>query len=394
MKPALLFLVAGVLSTAAAQATLTYTVHSGDTLYRIATSRGTTTEALQRLNNLSGTTLEVGQVLKLPAVRAGPAPVRPAVVRQAPAARPSPAAPLPDATGSASARPAAVSTTVPAPASPAPVAGAVAQLDGVSISAPRRLRMGDAFVLRLSGQRAAQATVRFPSEVGEDVRLPNEVLTPIGAAGEYLVLGRVVLGKDTPVVYEVSLNGQSLRGTIPVTALEQPIQHLTLPKSATDGLTSKDRPAEEQLVEAAYARRTAQAWNRPFAAPLASTAVSSSFGQPRTYQTGGKVSYHYGTDYPAAVGTPVRAVNDGTVVIAGRYPVRGGLVAIDHGDGLISLYFHQSKVLATVGQKVKRGEVVGQVGSTGMSAGPHLHLELRVRGEGTLPALWLGKLWP
>lgn len=88
------------------------------------------------------------------------------------------------------------------------------------------------------------------------------------------------------------------------------------------------------------------------------------------------------------------AINDGTVVIAGRYPVRGGLVVIDHGAGVVSLYFHQSKVTAKVGQQIKRGQKVGEVGSTGLSAGPHLHLEVRVRGEGTNPAGWMGKLWP
>lgn len=155
------------------------------------------------------------------------------------------------------------------------------------------------------------------------------------------------------------------------------------------------RAAEDALVEKAYARRTPQVWSRPFAPALNGVApTSSSFGQPRTYVAGGPVAYHFGTDYPAKAGTPVLAVNDGTVVIAGRYPVRGGLVVIDHGAGVVSLYFHQSRVTAKVGQRVKRGDKVGEVGSTGLSAGPHLHLEIRVRGEGTNPAGWVGRLWP
>ncbi|MDO4246330.1 MAG: M23 family metallopeptidase, partial [Deinococcus sp.] len=88
------------------------------------------------------------------------------------------------------------------------------------------------------------------------------------------------------------------------------------------------------------------------------------------------------------------AVNDGTVVMAGKYPVRGGLVVIDHGAGVVSLYFHQSKVIVKAGQKVTRGQKVGEVGTTGLSAGPHLHLEIRVRGEATSPAGWMGRLWP
>ncbi len=219
-------------------------------------------------------------------------------------------------------------------------------------------------------------------------------MAPTGAAGEYVVLGRVVLGKTTPLRYSVTVGQDVFRGSIPVTGLDQRIQHLTLPRSLTDRLTAPNRPAEEMVVEAAYALRTPQAWSRPFAAPLTTTAVSSSFGQPRTYLAGGPVLYHYGMDFPAPVGTPVRAVNDGRVVIAGTYPVRGGLVGIDHGAGLVSLYFHQSKVLVKVGQTVRRGDVVGRVGTTGLSAGPHLHLELRVRGEATLPTGYFNQLWP
>jgi len=87
-------------------------------------------------------------------------------------------------------------------------------------------------------------------------------------------------------------------------------------------------------------------------------------------------------------------VNDGTVVMAGMYPVRGGLVVIDHGAGLVSMYFHQRKVLVKPGQKVKRGQKIGEVGSTGLSTGAHLHLEMRVRGVATDPAGWMNRLWP
>lgn len=254
--------------------------------------------------------------------------------------------------------------------------------------------MGDAFVLHLSGPRAGQATVSFPSEVGEDVRRPNEVLTPIGAAGEYVVPGRVVLGKTTPAVYEVRVGGDLVRGSIPVTGLGQTVQHLNLPPAISRKLEDPGRKAEDAAVEKAYALRTPQAWTKPFRPAAQVGAQSSAFGQPRTYVAGGPVQYHYGTDYPARVGTPVTAVNDGTVILAGKYPVRGGLVVIDHGAGVTSLYFHQSKVIVKPGQKVTRGQKLGEVGSTGLSAGPHLHLEIRVRGEGTAPAGWMNRIWP
>lgn len=351
-----------------------YTVKPGDTLYSIARANKTTVGALVRLNGLSSTTLEVGQVLRLPGEPATPAPARPAT---------------PPAAGSKPGLPA------PLPAEQLAPTSATARIAGVDVDVPASLRMGDAFSLRLSGARAVQATVRFPSEVGEDVRQPNEVLRPVGAAGEYRVFGRVVLGKTTPVVYEVSVGGDLIRGRIPVTGLDQPIQHLNLPPRISGVLQDPRRQAEDAAVEKAYARRTPQQWTRPFAQALArGAATSSSFGQPRTYTAGGEVAYHFGADYPAPTGTAVLAVNDGTVVIAGKYPVRGGLVVIDHGAGVTSLYFHQSRVLAQVGQRVRRGDKIGEVGSSGLSAGPHLHLEIRVRGEGTNPAGWFNRLAP
>ncbi|WP_345450468.1 LysM peptidoglycan-binding domain-containing M23 family metallopeptidase [Deinococcus aluminii] len=356
-RPALLLAAALLLGAAGA-----YTVKPGDTLFSIARAHGTTVEELTRLNHLTGATIEVGQTLWLP----GEVPPTPAPAAQA----------------------------SDPPALPQPVPAGTSQIAGVTVTAPARLRMGDAFVLRLSGPRAGQATVRFPSEVGEDVRLPNEKLTPIGAAGEYVVLGRVVLGKTTPVVYEVSVGGDLVRGSIPVADLGQTVQHLNLPPSISGKLEDPGRKAEDAAVEKAYALRTPQVWTRPFQPAVNVKAQSSAFGQPRTYVAGGPVLYHYGTDYPAPVGTAVLAVNDGTVVLAGKYPVRGGLVVIDHGAGLTSLYFHQSKVLVKPGQKVTRGQKIGEVGTTGLSAGPHLHLEMRVRGEGTNPAGWMNRIWP
>jgi murein DD-endopeptidase MepM/ murein hydrolase activator NlpD len=373
-------------------AELVYTVKTGDTLYRIATERGLKVEDLMKLNNLSTTDVEIGQELRLPsgtpAPTAGPAPTPPT-----PQVTPEPASTSPEPPKSVVPKPPVAPISRPRVDPPiVQVKGKV--IGGVTVTAPKKLRMGDAFVLRLSGVRAGEARVGFSSEVGEDVRKPAELLTPIGAAGEYLVLGRVVLGKTSALTYSVRLGQEVLKGSVPVSTLDQPIQHLRLAKSLTDRLKAPARAAEEKLVEAAYARRTDQAWSRPFAPPLVSKSVSSSFGQPRTYLAGGPVAYHYGMDFPAPIGTPVKAVNDGTVVIASTVPVRGGLVVIDHGAGLVSMYFHQSKLLVRAGQQVSRGQVIGQVGTTGLSAGPHLHLEMRVRGEATLPTEYFNRLWP
>ncbi|UQN09482.1 M23 family metallopeptidase [Deinococcus sp. QL22] len=325
-----------------------YTVKPGDTLYSLARAQGTTVAELMRLNRLTSTALEVGQALQFP----GEVPVQ------------TPATPQTE------------------------------QLVGLTVVAPATLEVGEAFVLRLGGPRAAQATVRFLSEEGEDVQLPGEALQPVAFGNEFVVLGRVVLGKSTPLVYDIQVGEERLRGTVKISSLPQPIQRLNLPASLSSKLEASARKAEDTVVEQTYLRRTPQAWSKPFQPALKVQGQSTAFGQPRIYVTGGPVQYHYGIDYPAPAGTPVTAMNDGTVVLAELFPVRGGLVVIDHGAGVSSLYFHQRKLLVRIGERVQRGQKIGEVGSTGLSTGPHLHLELRVRGTATDPAGWMNRLWP
>jgi murein DD-endopeptidase MepM/ murein hydrolase activator NlpD len=94
----------------------------------------------------------------------------------------------------------------------------------------------------------------------------------------------------------------------------------------------------------------------------------------------GAVGYHPGLDFEAGAGTPVHAPAAGTVVMAGDCGGYGNCVVVDHGDWLGTVSAHLSKVLVTVGQPVTDGEVLGLVGSTGLSTGPHLHFEVRVDG--------------
>ncbi|WP_293912179.1 peptidoglycan DD-metalloendopeptidase family protein [Deinococcus sp.] len=287
-------------------------------------------------------------------------------------------------------------TTKPVPAAAIPVrSGSSFEVGGVSVALPTELSMGDAFIVKLSGKAAAQATVRFPSEIGEDVRQPNEVLTPFGAAGVYVAPGRVVLGKKTPVIVEIRVAQEVVRAIVPLrNQARGAVVALKLAPLVAKKLTDPGKAAEDEMVNQGYFARGAPLWTRPFVAPLDRPPLRGSFGQSRTYVAGGPVAYHYGADYPAALGSPVRAVNDGKVLIAGQFPVRGGLVMIDHGGGVTSLYFHQSKVQVHVGEQVSRGQVIGQVGTTGISEGPHLHLEIRVRGEATQPENWINRLWP
>ncbi|WEF53117.1 M23 family metallopeptidase [[Pseudomonas] carboxydohydrogena] len=98
---------------------------------------------------------------------------------------------------------------------------------------------------------------------------------------------------------------------------------------------------------------------------------------------------HTGLDFRASTGDPVRATADGKVTSAGWSGGYGRMVEIDHGNGLATRYGHLSQIDVKVGDVVKIGEVVGEVGSTGRSTGPHLHYETRINGEAVDPQRFL-----
>jgi len=122
--------------------------------------------------------------------------------------------------------------------------------------------------------------------------------------------------------------------------------------------------------------------------PIPGAPITSTFG-PRVHPIFGTVRMHTGIDFGASTGTPVRAAADGTVVSAGPYGGYGNATIIDHGNGLATLYGHQSRILVASGQRVTRGQVIGLVGSTGYATGPHLHFEVRVNGTPVDPLPYL-----
>lgn len=93
------------------------------------------------------------------------------------------------------------------------------------------------------------------------------------------------------------------------------------------------------------------------------------------------VKFHAGMDFSANIGTPVYATGNGTVIKAGWESGYGNLIKVDHGFGYVTWYAHLNKCKVRVGQKVLRGEVIGEVGNTGKSTGPHLHYEVHVKGK-------------
>ena len=113
--------------------------------------------------------------------------------------------------------------------------------------------------------------------------------------------------------------------------------------------------------------------------PVTGVPLTSNFG-PRLHPIFGTVRDHDGVDFGAPSGSPIRAAAPGTVVAANPRGGYGNATIIDHGGGVATLYAHQSEIFVAPGTVVGAGQVIGSVGSTGFSTGPHLHFEVRVRG--------------
>lgn len=117
--------------------------------------------------------------------------------------------------------------------------------------------------------------------------------------------------------------------------------------------------------------------------------LSSGFGYRRDPFNNG-VRHHDGTDISAPVGSAVVATAAGKVIYAGWDGDFGNIVRIDHGDNVETWYAHMSKCSVTVGQQVARGDTLGTVGSTGLSTGPHIHYEVRIKGRPVDSGAYLG----
>ncbi len=172
--------------------------------------------------------------------------------------------------------------------------------------------------------------------------------------------------------------------------LARPMTELDLQKAIanlTDAVDERDDSLSG--IEAKILQQSVLKEMLPNGAPVAVAFNSSSYGWRIDPFTGGK-AFHEGLDFPANMGTPIRAAADGIVSFAEHTPDYGNIVKISHGSGLETRYAHASKLLVHAGDRVVKGQEVAEIGSTGRSTGPHLHYEIRLNGESLDPRKYLG----
>lgn len=274
------------------------------------------------------------------------------------------------------------------------IAAAAAQEPPLQVTYPERVTAGDPIGITILSWLPGEVTATLDGAPLQLVAfgggLAAFTLAPLGSEAATWQLHVSAAAADGEV--------HDFFAPIHVQADPRPVEELSIPASVLSLSTDDARAVEAAMIERVWSEPLGEPqWSDTFILPLEGSRPTSVYGDPRRYAPGGRVSFHEGTDMAVPQGTPVRATNAGLVLIAAEfptYPIKGGLVIIDHGAGLMSYYLHLSRVHAEEGEFVERGELIGEVGTTGLSTGPHLHWEMRLNNRGTNPLLWLDKSVP
>jgi murein DD-endopeptidase MepM/ murein hydrolase activator NlpD len=200
-------------------------------------------------------------------------------------------------------------------------------------------------------------------------------------------------GERPLLVEAVAPEGQSTRVSRGIQVVERlfEVQAIEVPPEQAFILSTGLRPAEDAYLAPVLREVSPEPlWEGPFGIP-AEGIRTSPYGAQRSYNGGAITSYHGGLDFAAPEGTGIFAPAAGVVVLVEPLYVRGNLVVLDHGAGVHTLYYHLSQANVVAGQRVARGELVGLMGSTGLSTGSHLHWEVRIGEVFVDPDEWLAR---
>jgi murein DD-endopeptidase MepM/ murein hydrolase activator NlpD len=383
-----------------------YVVQPGDTLFSIAQRFDSTVEAIVAANDIADPSLiRVGQRLIIPTARPELVPV----LESAPQSRVHPVRPG-EALPSLAFQYGTTFWTLRDENDlhqlgllwpgqklqiPPPTAPTTGTLRFPEISAsPAQVVQGRSMLIRVRSEGALDLGGSF---LGQDLLFVDE------GEGFYWAL----VGVDAltpPGGYPVALRATearsgdllAMREVFSVTAGNFTTYNVAVPADRQGLLEPQLSQAERELVNAVFAGVSEERlWAAPIGYPLqGELRVTAPFGQRRSYGGGPVSSYHSGQDFGADTGTPVLAPITGTVVLAEPLQVRGKVVILDHGLGVFTGFWHLSKIQVEVGQVVGRGQVVGLVGNTGLSTGPHLHWEMRVHGVPVDPLQWTRRTFP
>ena len=200
--------------------------------------------------------------------------------------------------------------------------------------------------------------------------------------GMYQAIAGIDLNTE-PGTYTLALKigEQTLSRDVRVSKKKYPLQRLTLREDQVTLSPENEARAdrEQKIISALWPVDSQRLWSGRFADPLPGKEVTTPFGVRRIINNIPKSS-HSGVDLAAETGEPVKAPNDGVVVLVAEQFFSGNSIVLDHGQGIYTMFFHLSKINVRYGQAVMKGDLIGLVGATGRLTGPCLHWGARVQG--------------
>ncbi|CCH48722.1 M23 family metallopeptidase [Pseudodesulfovibrio piezophilus] len=258
----------------------------------------------------------------------------------------------------------------------------------IVLAAPSRIGLGKAFIVRLtSDQPLDSVSINWQGkQVVPSISVWNDHHVAMTLLGTDVLTAKP--GQEELSVI-ASINGKenTFRRTVQIIPVDYPKQILTLPEKMVTPPESvyerikADRVATSKAKETVSPQRT---WQLPLERPVQGK-VTSLYGVQRILN-GKPKNPHRGLDFRSPIGNPVKSVADGVVILVGDHYYAGNSIYIDHGNGVVSMYFHLSKPMVKEGDQVKRGQAIALSGMSGRATGPHLHLSVSVLGQLVDPA--------
>lgn len=246
-------------------------------------------------------------------------------------------------------------------------------------------------------QRGSYMLVRINNYEGEEIKYTDFLgyeRSFFEYDGGWLSLIPVkTAAKAGDYVLTISIDGESFNRDIKVTDREFEEQYLTVSPSTLEETLESDFARAEFSEKAEPMKKVftpQKLWNGEFVLPLeAQYKVSTSFGTYRTFSNG-STEWHNAVDMATKGGTPVYATNSGNIIFAQYLQLTGNTVIIDHGMGVLSWHYHMRSISVSEGDFVEKGMKIGEVGTTGLSTGNHLHFGMTVGGIFTDPMKIVG----
>jgi len=269
--------------------------------------------------------------------------------------------------------------------------------EAVKPALPERARVVDAAISLSTDVLKQGSTSVVTLSTGRpdvSISLNGRSLPLICVNGTWTTIAGIPADGSGDYVFHVTVGDVMREHRFNVVAEERQAVILQLDPALGHLLEPTQASQERAFIQALVDRVTGPPlWHGRFSQPSVGP-PSSPYGQRRVFEPGSVASLHEGADVIAPLGTVIWAPAVGSVVWAGPLAIRGETIVLDHGFGIFTAFAHLQRVDVAIGDKVKRDQPVGLVGTTGRSTGPHLHWEVHVSGTAVDPAVWTNRGFP